>query len=77
MIPGNVNFQEYSGFKSGFDHCIRVRNRGFLEISSSQIPSTCADVRIVGSNAGKDPLAVNGSSLVTPHPDPGASVFSR
>lgn len=26
---------------------------GFLEIRSSQIPSTCADGRIVGSNAGR------------------------
>jgi hypothetical protein len=44
---------------------------GFLEIGASQIPSTCADVRIVGSNAGGGLLAVRGSWPGTPNLDPG------
>jgi len=63
------------GFKQDSIFALSPEFFGFLDIRSSQFPSTCADVRIVGSNAGKDPLAVNGSSPVTPHPDPGASVF--
>ena len=47
----------------------------FLEVRSSQPPSTCDDVRMVVLNTRRARLAVNGSWPGTPHPDPGVSVF--